>query len=572
MPTLKTPSKSQLRCNQCIKIHRQCCRSLPECERCTQRGVTCTYTLKTNYKKQTYKFEDKVATFRVNEPIEEQLEITKKVTEDSNYQTKFRFNVIRLPKDFNKNYTVISIMQQFPRKEALGNLMTLIQYPSPYKPSEGISLFLKLTEKLGIFVRKQLQKVKLEQKSIEHSNENQTILNLAYQHYFDYNNLILPLFIEREFQFDTKNTVLKAAILASGLSWLKPDSTITRLLKYFEAKLYNNLHLCYKISPTLENLQIIIITISSLSSFSWLGKLKEKLLAQAYRITTFLAIHKTCYKLSKTRNQERGLAYSALIYLHLNSNVLAGNYLPIPFKSEALMAVFITIQAQLTNNNRKRELNLTKVCHILFSSYYNELAILIYDLCLLKNEYINCNQSPSQLANKSKELLNQLKQISFKYVMLFTKLGNFKGVKNKLEIINQFKNHILFNYHYHNYFINSLKFYTPTHPDKATTETPPADIEQINNTLSQCQQIIKYADLLPKFHMLTFGIAQLAQCLMFVKRYKKKEDTGLQTSLLSGELYLKGLMEVESFAMMVRLNLWLLGLVEDSLGKGGKRK
>ncbi|KAI9293711.1 hypothetical protein K502DRAFT_350733 [Neoconidiobolus thromboides FSU 785] len=573
--------KRAYRCDQCTKRHVKCDKLTPKCTTCTRRKEDCTLNRVIIYNRKKDFTTEKFSRSKGNNKIES-IVYSIKYNSDLIQTTSQKFitnkviKILKHPKDHTSLYPVLAIFHRFTRKSSLENLMTLTQNPSPFTRSIDISIFVNLAEKLQAHVRRpKLKKIPLEVPR-EAKVDIAPILKEAIANYFKYNNTFFPLFIEEEFNFSQCPFYLKLAILSCGLVWMEQTKTVQNLSKYFEGKLFEYLHIVYRINPTLENIQVLLITVTSLTSFSWVCSLYVSFIDHCYRISSILSLHSNPKFLKQKCKIERSFAYCLLSVFYCGALMVFGSFVTLPNIAIELLNLEKEYKLKVFSGHTKYpfdDLEIKRYYSLKLIQFYNELCFILFPLRLLKERCMKQAITEVELASSSFKIISSITKVRVKYIDFFGNIFLFTKKSSLYEMAKDLQNCVNFFYHYIRFFVYSFQFYFPKYRNHIEKKDKNIVIMEPWNgkdyaklTLSECYSIIDFAYLLSHKYVLTLDCSQISICLVFMLRYGGSNEQ-CKIKLQKGLKLLQYLSTFPCSATISKLNLNLYGTISNDLKK-----
>ncbi|KAI9293370.1 hypothetical protein K502DRAFT_351075 [Neoconidiobolus thromboides FSU 785] len=568
---IQTTSRSSTRCDRCIKLHRKCNRSLPNCQYCEKRKALCTYLTKNIYSKQLLTIEDNISSFKLEGSAKKRVANKAKLQKEKIESKDMHNKGLQLVKSIKafQNQTVLEIFRSYPDKRSFQNLMTLFQYPSLFSQNENQSVLLDLSLKFAPLVKSQRT---LRPHSIPETrrivNLN-LILNKAYESFFMYSNKIFPVLIRSHFDISSKEDPLKMSILLVGLTYMEKSEVTNYLEGYFKSKLRVYLGTPHLIKPTLQNVQAISVLLFYSHSINWVYSQFTNYLAYCAKAIHLLGLDSYSNKIHPHKLLERAMLYSCLTMLQTFIILITGFYLSMPRKPKYLLYQYFNVRVNLAMNNKvmlitKESFDIS--CKITMCSFYCDLSLIAFHIRLLKESYIACNDDDIRIKEVTTHLLNKIKKVKEHYFTIIIQLGipSYTGSLNPS--IRVYINVILFLCHFLKFFSLSLKFYHPMQIDTSHFSTQFSlenETKYLNEILIECHLTIIYGTKLKILEMFSFGLGIITQCIIFLIRYKAKSSLSFNNTVENGLYYLKQSSKIEIFHTMATININIIEYIKS---------
>ncbi|KAI9293712.1 hypothetical protein K502DRAFT_325187 [Neoconidiobolus thromboides FSU 785] len=487
---------------------------------------------------------------------------------------EIKYQLLKLPKDYNFSHSILGIFNKFERKSLLENLLIFIQNPSPFFPSKGLNLFMILTNKLGLLASKTRRLAFIPEVPNKSTFDIGPILKQAVTNYFKFVNVECPLFDETRFDFTSRSFHLKSTIFVGGLFYMDQTETVKNLVKYFEEKLYNFVSNVPRIKPNLENIQIILILVTSFTKFEWIANIREFLLFHCYRMSFVIGLSQSSKKFFKETNAERIYTY-CLLSVYYNGFILnLGSYIaePVfPLQMNRLDNHFKSKFSHYAFDFDKDDKNIQQCCFFKLHEFYYIISTLFFDLHLIKGANIKEIEDYVKFNSVLKKLLFKILVVKETYTRVMNNiLVKIKNEKSK-STIKDYQNCINYFYHHTNFYIHSIRFNASKEKKVYEYEEYMFDNNINTNVLNHIKIITKeyylVIDSIAKTsHKYTLGLdyAILSTCLVLLIRYGGKEVETIMY-IQKGKDLLEFLQKSPLSARICKFNLALIGIITESL-------
>ncbi|KAI9299052.1 hypothetical protein K502DRAFT_345474 [Neoconidiobolus thromboides FSU 785] len=576
------PNISGYRCDQCYNSHVKCDKLENRCSRCIKRQIECTFNRKIIYNK-TDKSKYEYKKQRSNENNSDNFSfIYIKEAKFKSKKAQFKetsYSLIKLPKDYNFSYNILGIFNRFQRKILLENLLSFIQSPSPFFPSKGLDLFIKLTDKLGLLTSKPRKLRFIPEVPKGTKFDIGPILKQALISYFKFINTTFPLFDITRFKFFSCSFELKSAILIGGLLYMEQTEVVKNLINYFEGKLYSFIYKVPRIQPCLQNIQLILILIVGIPYFSWIASLKEFLLFHCYRMSFTIGIYQPSKKLSKEVNAERVYTYCLLSSYYNGASLMVGSYIAEPMFPLELKR----LDKCLANKSNgycfdfdKDDKGIQQYIFLKLQEFYYIISTIFFDLKLVKEMAIKERKSLLKVDDLLIKLAFKAVAVNERYTKVMDNI--LIKIKNQdLKVtIEGCQNSITYFFHHINFYICSIRF-------SASKEKKAYEYNEHINDKYIDIDMLKYAEAVFKEcylvidssiashhkYTLAFDYVLVSICLVFMLRYGRNEDKNI-IYIQKGKEFLESFLMNPSAMILCRINLKLIEIITGSFKSTSK--
>ncbi|KAI9292972.1 hypothetical protein K502DRAFT_351472 [Neoconidiobolus thromboides FSU 785] len=518
-------------CRSCKKKEMECDKKYPKCNLCTIRGTTCKYDIRS--KRGKYKKKNKSESVNSSKDSVDNMDLIYticneyKVTKEMNY---------------DRNY-VAKLILKFPKKYMLENLTTSIQYPTPYKlKHQGIEFLLSLIQKFQLFLYKKKEIII----TYFNFNFNEQWITLGLNSFLNYNCFCFNIFHNLSMTFNARNPILKKIVILSGLSWYINNSNsnindsnnnLINYLKKLENEIYSHYKNLNQIKPNIVNIQALLLILTHLNHLAWVYQLRFSTILLLQRFATLLGLNKNYDTNNSSLFIERRLCYNFLSYTSAHLFITSNYTYLLPFRfKQSLYSIFSMYTDPLF------------LIQLLVSDYLLELSIIIYNIKLSNQHFINQKITEQNYHLKTQFYINKLNNLTKKYIMLM----NHNNIKSSCYYQN-FLNLLLFFYYYFKFVLYSSYFYTFTK----------LNFNLIKFTLLQCKLTLTYALKLPIPFYSLWLIPLISQSLFFVIRYNsiiKCNDIDLIKDKMKQQLIKD--QSYYQFLEVISINLKVMDVIE----------
>ncbi|KAI9295031.1 hypothetical protein K502DRAFT_324544 [Neoconidiobolus thromboides FSU 785] len=568
------------RCDQCYQSHVKCDKLLPKCSRCLRRKTDCTFIRETVYNKEIdaqYGSYKRQVARKVNVKTEKKFIYVKEnklSLKQLQSKGEIEYQLLKLPKGYNFSYNILGIFNKFQRKLLLENLLNFIQNPSPFFPSKGLNLFITLIEKLNLVSYKPIKLISISKVPEETELNIRPILSQAIVNYFKVINKVFPLFDETRFSFISRSFHLKLAILTGGLLCMEQTKTVKGLIKYFEGEIYSFVKNIPRIKPSLENIQLILVLVGSISYFPWVNSLKEFLLFHCYRISFIIGLNQSSSKLSRKINIERVYTYCMLNFYYNGNLITYGSYAAEPILPLELKKIENDYTYKFSNykfNFSKNDKEIQQYCFLKLQEFYYILSTLFFDLRLIKEESTRQREDQLKFDNILKKLSFKVLVIKEKYTRILDDLIVKVDSQGLIGFIKEYQYCIIHFFHQVNFYIYTIQFNISK--EKKIYEmqeyTTGKNISintsyHIENILLKCYLAIDSAVMNCHNYTLAFDCPLVSTCLIFMMRFGGNSEENL-IYVQKGKEFLHSLLKSPSAMGICEMNLKLLEITSKSL-------
>ncbi|KAI9298109.1 hypothetical protein K502DRAFT_35030 [Neoconidiobolus thromboides FSU 785] len=494
-----TKKLSHKRCDRCYDKHIKCSRQLPSCKQCLELpNQVCKYErefIKKGNRPKVYNNSISVIDLRTEGKPRSKAKSIINQSEMINYNLNYCNNV------------AIDITSNITRRAALVNLMTVLQYPSLFKPTRELHLLMYLSTKLGMLLKVKAVKPKPSEQPAGSILDINDLIQNAIGKFFTHINLHLSLFTKNSFRKLPRSKLLKMTIIAAGLQWIpKGDPLRDNLYSYFEYQISECLKPS-KIVFSLDTFQALLILFYGLFDVLWVQRRASILFKMALRISHIIGLPYPG-KFSHRLFVERRNAYNALLHIIAFSNLLL---IPINIHPPThTRMIFYKSKGQCSDTFSQ----LINYSISMFNPVINEVLSLKLKCSESYEEGFSTELGIRQMAGRINSTAYFLTQ---RIMKVCANLPEKMRSKGSLIIygINEMKYFLLF-------FINTYQFYNPLLPESAQKPNiRPATDAQIEHMMELCAQCLENGVKIESEYTNYIIVSMFNQCFTFMVRYYK---------------------------------------------------
>lgn len=393
--------KQMYRCDACNAVQISCDRLIPKCTRCLRKNIECCIKREIKNTKKLHFIEDKIIKFnligkklrRSKDAIRKKddnnkMELINSIKKEKKSTSPFKSEVNLTLKYFSNLNVTMAVLNLLFSKAEKNNLITMIQFPSSDGTNSALRLLISLATKLNSNrFRLTNNKLNLPLK-LNFNNEVNFILIEASKEFIKYD---LPFFTFIEYKgFNTSkfSYYLRAAIITCGLSRLPKSKLVNSLITYFENILYQKIKIAFSISPTFDNLQLILILMNNLSFCSLLHGFTGKFLNFLIRTCYTLGLHLPQPKLKRSIQLKRLKVFNFIMFYSAPFSLV--NY-PI-YQAFSSYPIGLRLSTRLSDDSFYKgyiELNLRDKMDVylaVFNDFLGDFGRILYSLSIIKDK------------------------------------------------------------------------------------------------------------------------------------------------------------------------------------------
>ncbi|KAI9293391.1 hypothetical protein K502DRAFT_331585 [Neoconidiobolus thromboides FSU 785] len=374
------------------------------------------------------------------------------------------------------------------------------------------------------------------------------IQNESIENYFKYNNENMRLFNKDAFDLSSKSPALKMAIYACGMMWIPSSFPVEQLLNSLEHKLYNHLSKLSNLKINLDTIQLILVVLDGLQSFTWTHRFASSLLQHMVRLAGALGLDVIYFTKNKSLVNERELAHKELYRKYLYSTFNKLGFLNIPNRHQNVLndrSNFSTEFIQTSCAIPSKSIIKRKV--LFMESEYNQVLLV---LCYIKNDIITeTTDYIKQTIKNTARILENIQKEYKKFVEYVNQYPNVFKQSDRAYLSLHFKKASIL-YHYYRFIL----FTTNISPKFISEENHVQlgikfNINKLNiNTLLyqditialvECFNLIECCTQITNFTISQLELTILSTSVLFLSLFgEKKEFIGVQQKLNQAINYL----------------------------------